>query len=437
MPETPSGQCSPRRVKRTCDAPTAYLNDTAQTVSIPCPDGTVGEVASATVAVGAINNPYSVSDANSVALQQATANATALRATLPCLYPNSEQSCSEVCPEGFEGETITVTIEAGDPRFNSATLEEANALALAAACEEAAELRGLTPCTVPDGVQADVVLYQRTRSGQATLIGCLEYIESTPPRYYRRAEWAGTLVNNCTGAFDGNCSAIVNVTSCTNTGFRQLDAVTGALTLGGANICNGNTIGTGTDCSVPSSQGCETLDGGELATEVTITSPTTLTRTEMEVCCITRTILGSIQFSCRATGTQTKTLSDEDTEDDAIVRFRNANPWGSFAVCESGVSPLLDINCGPSSYTQRTSGNSFTFQESENRVEITGLTPLANYVVSVYFHRTDLSTMIETFDSIYEIAEAADGSGEISDEFPTPQTVGYSYRISNLSIAEA
>jgi alpha-tubulin suppressor-like RCC1 family protein len=150
-PENETGQCVPRRLKNSCDAPIAYLNDTAQTVTIPCPDGTVGEEVSFTVEVGAVNNPFSVAAANAAALAQAQAAAEALRAASPCLYPNAEQQCTESCPDGAIGDPITVTIPAGE--FTAATLEEANALALAEACAQAAALRTAEPCLYPNEEQ--------------------------------------------------------------------------------------------------------------------------------------------------------------------------------------------------------------------------------------------------------------------------------------------
>jgi alpha-tubulin suppressor-like RCC1 family protein len=87
-----TGQCTPRRLKKTCDVPLLYTN-VAQTVVIPCEEGLIGETISVTVAAGTINNPFSVAAANAAALAQAQAEADALRAASPCLYPNEEQTC--------------------------------------------------------------------------------------------------------------------------------------------------------------------------------------------------------------------------------------------------------------------------------------------------------------------------------------------------------
>jgi alpha-tubulin suppressor-like RCC1 family protein len=163
--DEPTGQCTPRRLKRTCDVAILYTN-VAQSASDTCPDGLVGDVISVTVEAGTINNPFSVAAANAEALASAEAQVAALRALSPCLYPNTEQVCTETCPEGTVGDPITVTIAAGE--YTAETQEEADALALAAACEQAALLRAETPCywenaeqecteTCPEGLTGDPI----------------------------------------------------------------------------------------------------------------------------------------------------------------------------------------------------------------------------------------------------------------------------------------
>lgn len=163
--DDPTGQCSSRRLKRSCDAPLLYTN-VAQTATDTCPEGTVGDVISVTIEAGTINNPFSVAAANAEALDLAEARVSALRAISPCLYPNTEQVCTETCPDGTVGDPITVTIAAGE--YTAETQEEADALALAAACEQAALLRAETPCywqnaeqqctdTCPEGMVGDPI----------------------------------------------------------------------------------------------------------------------------------------------------------------------------------------------------------------------------------------------------------------------------------------
>jgi hypothetical protein len=142
-----AGQCTPRRLKTSCEGPVPYSNPTAVTVTLPCPDGTVGEEVSVTVEVGEVANPFSAAAAQAAAQAQAEEDAAALRAAIPCLYPNEPQTCEDVCPEGTEGETISVTIGAGE--FLMSTLEAANAAALAEACAQVADQRSGDPCIIP------------------------------------------------------------------------------------------------------------------------------------------------------------------------------------------------------------------------------------------------------------------------------------------------
>lgn len=146
-PTTPKGQCTPRRLKSDCGLTAVYANE-PQTVTLECPEGSITDPVSCTVEAGEVSSPFSVAAANATALAQAQACAEALRAASPCLYVNSEQTCEDVCPEGTEGETISVTIPAGS--FTRESQEEADAAALAEACAQVEELRALSPCVEPE-----------------------------------------------------------------------------------------------------------------------------------------------------------------------------------------------------------------------------------------------------------------------------------------------
>jgi hypothetical protein len=438
--ENEKGQCTPRRLKSTCDVPIAYTNDTDQTVTIPCPEGTVGEAVSATVSSGEINNPFSVAAATAAALAQATAEATALRAATTCLYPNGEQSCSEPCPTGLTGATITVTIPAGTDEFNSSTLAEANAAALAEACAQAAALRALTPC---QEVEASIILSSKTVTGEASLIGCAEFAASTPPRYYRRAEESGSLWADFSQSFVEDCSGTPQSTTTVIYGsFVQYDPDTGVPsqgglttlnTGGGANPVVGYTVTCGPfeDCPI-----CHDPVGDGVNCIASIASPTVAHRTNQPgTCCQELTVLSSVLYSYNNFGEQTKTLSDEDTEADAITRLLAANPFGGWVECASFTSPNeTPISCSPTTYTERVA-RTFNYTKSQNKVEISGLTPGVEYLVSAEITRTDLATMVSEVSAYYQFQDVATGGGTLSDEFDTPIAVGYSHEITNVTIA--
>ncbi len=143
------GQCFPYRLKISCERPSLYRNDVEAIVELPCPDGTVGDTVIGIVEIGEVESSVSIADANARALELAQERAESLRAASPCLYLNEEQQCTNTCPEGTIGDPITVTVASGT-YSSQISLEAANASALAAACAEATALRLENPCEVPE-----------------------------------------------------------------------------------------------------------------------------------------------------------------------------------------------------------------------------------------------------------------------------------------------
>jgi hypothetical protein len=157
--------CEPFESPCACVLPT-YEN-TAQTCEDVCPVGTVGDPLSVTVAAGTYTSSVSQEVANALALAAACAQVAALRAATPCLFPNTEQTCSDTCiyenqeqsytdtcPLGYTGEPITVTIPVGTVT-SEVSVADANAVALAQATAQAEALRGLSPC---EEIPADTVV---------------------------------------------------------------------------------------------------------------------------------------------------------------------------------------------------------------------------------------------------------------------------------------
>lgn len=135
------------------DESTTRVN-TEQTCTNTCPDGTIGDPISVTVEAGSFVGTGETAEealaaANAAALASACAQAAELRTHSLCqeVFYNTEQTCEDVCPDGTSGETISVTIEAGE--FSSEEDQEtADALAMAEACAQAAALRADSPCEV-------------------------------------------------------------------------------------------------------------------------------------------------------------------------------------------------------------------------------------------------------------------------------------------------
>lgn len=420
--------------------PEEFCNE-EQVVVLPCPEGSITDDIVVTIPP-CTYTAASVEEANAEALAAAEAEADELREETPCLYENEEQECCDECPEGTTGEPICVTIDAADERFTDTSVELANAAALAQACADAALLREGTPCT-EQAEDAEVQLMVASRSGTATLVGCDEFIVSSPPRFYRKAVFSGTSSSFWSGSFVDNCDNVIPLDVAIYDDItRQYDSLTGAVTFSGQTIFNGTpTPATSLSCEAGPDQNCSgdvPFGEGDITTWV-IDSATSATRTDNpEFCCVRRTELGSVLYSIEYSGSATKILSEEDTEDDAITRFRNANSYPAPSLCASFTVPnLTPLNCGPSSRELRVSGRTFDFQESENTLTISNLVPSQDYDVRVEITRTDLDTMVSELAAYYEFTDTADGSGEINDTFDTPNVAGYSHKITNIEVFPA
>ncbi len=159
-----------------------------------------------------------------------------------------------------------------------------------------------------------------SESGSATLVGFSEFVSpSTPPKKYRHKATTGEL-NRCHYGNATDCANQVNVVGSDRiTGGLtcQYDATTGALSsTGGRSIYVGATcpatplVNTATDC------GWGMVASSQLGLTVT---PTQQTEYVIGQCILD-------DFYSHITTDRQNTISDEDTEDDAIAR---ATPSGS------------------------------------------------------------------------------------------------------------
>lgn len=315
LPEGPDGQCTPRRLKQTCDAPTAYLNTNAESCTDTCPEGSVSEPITVVIGVGTVNSPYSTSNANDRAESLACQQAVAARALSPCLYPNSEQTCEDVCPEGTEGGTISVTVDARDPRFDSPTVEIANSLALAYACEQVEILRNSSPCVVPEVDTNVPISYTcRSKTGLGIIIGCPEFgTPSVPPRLYRRTYGGGQSTN--TSFSDSGCTIPIAFSTCTYDSFYEWDAITGLPSSGGQTTCVNNLGDVSVFPGVTNCFGTLGPPAGDCLGFWVFSSKTLALSLSTGNCCLQ----GSV-YQKGTASTGYVELTEEDTEDDAEVR---------------------------------------------------------------------------------------------------------------------
>lgn len=204
--------------------------------------------------------------------------------------------------------------------------------------------------------------------GQATLCGIPEFTDvSSPPRIYRKFEWAGSMLRCC-----------LNTDKYTYTGSCELDALTCEPTnslsiqyesgLGGEEPpCDCGTLTESEDTPVDCPSGVTVPDQStNPADSVTTITKTTFEQVGLETCA---------PSECALYGTTTAALTVEDTEADAIARFRLNEEWSSFL-------PFSRVQC-TAYYEDRTSGTSFDYREVKWRVIRNGLLPSTSYDVSV------------------------------------------------------
>jgi hypothetical protein len=175
-------QCDEETRVRNCEASKArssigsltslYYNDTEQSFTAQCPDGTSGQPVTVSIPVGLVSSNVSVADANQLAYQQAQTQA---QATLNCTdtsstFTNDAQTYTATC--GTEtgaptpiGSNKTVTIPAGSVVSN-VSKAEANSIALAQATAEAtAQLN----CTWFNAPQTFVALCDSNHANDQTV----------------------------------------------------------------------------------------------------------------------------------------------------------------------------------------------------------------------------------------------------------------------------
>lgn len=355
----------------------------------------------------------------------------------PVSFGNDEQTCTNTCPDGQVGEPISYTVP--ENTFFRTTKLAANQAAMQSACEHADALRDATPCVT--GFAGVVTIFAKTRAGNPALIGCEEFIPSSPPNYYRIALESGSLWADFSQAFVADCSGFGESTTTIAYGsFLQYDGTSGVATQGGVTTIQvgGNppepVVGYTVTCQPfgPDVK-CHNPDDAPDVISSINSAVQCQRANQPSVCCQQLTPLGGVQYSYRNFGTQFKTLLDQDLEEDAIQRFRNANAYGDWVECiELPFTPSpTPISCCPTSYQQRTDGREFAYQESLGRVEISDLTPGVEYQFLLEITRTDLATAETVVSGTIAIVDVANFAGQITGEFTMPVNVGFAYKITN------
>lgn len=224
-----------------------------------------------------------------------------------------------------------------------------------------------------------VTMFCRTRGGTASLVGCSEFVSpSTPPKKYRLSQQSGSTQTNYYTPSDSSCSTPPSGnTNCSYSGSTQYNAMTGVPTDSGGVNCGSGLIPGGSQCiSCPASSCIHTFS----------CSPTTIERQVNGNCCFDTS---SGVYIKKSGDSLTWTLSDEDTDDDAVARLLagGGGTWSGYTQTGDGSSgTCVPASCCRANYQQRT-GFSFGYQESQFKLVMTLLDPSTNYVVNVEVYR--------------------------------------------------
>lgn len=259
------------------------------------------------------------------------------------------------------------------------------------------EYPDLVPYEILIPSAASITSSCKTRGGSTDMKGCPEYTApSLPPRYYRRAQASGhATARLCAGGPD--------VVECVYSGFVQYDRDTGLPSYGGETNCGGSVVGTGESCGV-AADGCGYF----------------FTRTQTEQ---TRHFTADCCSGVVGTSDLFKiTLSDEDSEDDALARLEATLPaWEdiSWSTCVGTASV----------WTVRGAGEA-TLTKVEAKQRFQGSLYYANwdYTLTVEFERSSDGITWVASDTI-EYTISANLDGEFDEHIDYPITQGYTTRV--------
>lgn len=202
----------------------------------------------------------------------------------------------------------------------------------------------------------------RSKSGTFTLCGFDEYIASTPPRKYLRRTLSGTFERY--SYFDTACTSVNCITTSTYSGYCLYDASTCSLTTAGSAVNTG--------CISSSSSRCD------------LGAPNTELGDYESLERIQKRLLNDLECHIYLTTTSTKvlvlptaleTLSDEDTEADAIARSNESLSWDFLPASVAKIE------------TRGAGDFSAVYVYVETRSEVSGLVAGANYIARVTFGR--------------------------------------------------
>jgi hypothetical protein len=268
------------------------------------------------------------------------------------------------------------------------------------------------PGTYPEIGDATLPVQWLTKgSGSASLIGWAEFTSpSSPPKKYRRITRSGAALWSFFASYD--CTGdVVSTSSQTYGGECHYDPVTGDL------VSNNTFISVPPDSVFPDSRrsSCTIHDyttgvfGEPFLWSRTLT-PTTRVQEPISVC----HYYGP--QSARNSGTLTETLSDEDTDADAVARI-DALGWE------------LGDNNAVSSWEVRTDGFSFAYLPVQWAMAKSGFTPGASFQITVEYWRRAYGTGDYTLLDTVVVPATISDAGNFVANGTIPNEAGYQTKV--------
>jgi hypothetical protein len=266
----------------------------------------------------------------------------------------------------------------------------------------------------------------RTRGGTASLCGFDEYIASSPPKKYRTLTLSGQILGR--GYFDGACANLNCYATDTFTGSCFYNQATCVLTQNGTRTRTGTCpTGTYSQCNI----------GSPYYGDTEVLTPTTRTFVSDLAC----HVIPGGSFLRPSQPTAFETLSDEDTETDAIARLLAGagGTWSGWTVTGDGSGgTCLPASCCLSRYQQRIVGFSFIYQEAQFQINQTGLLANTVYNVSIDLWRRSYGVGSFAFWKTIIVNGTTDNIGTLLiDQQDVPIDVGFETYAATAYITES
>lgn len=141
--------------------------------------------------------------------------------------------------------------------------------------------------------------------------------------------------------------------------------------------------------------------------------------------------------SMKASGYIDEELTVEDTEEAAITRFQNENPWEAINYETCGLYPsceTLEIECAQAEYEARGSGDLlFNYKDVLSSFIVSGLEEDKFHVIRIILDKIDIATgTVIPYAVTIEYTDTSDANGVIQFESAIPTYRGYRSRVRSV-----